>query len=178
VYYRSGIDFKDAPEDARSRLIAGWAACAAILTSIYLFIQGFFGQPLANNATLHHHPGALAAAVLAVIVILAGPYRFVARTVWQYGIENLLDPDAWAAQWTTAKHEIASAISLIRQRQEQEVLKILQQAGTAIPLQQLCEQVSFEASEIPSLLYGLKERNVITIEGKTDDETVKLNTVD
>lgn len=105
--FRYTLPYKDTPDSLRRALTARWAAFAAASTFAYLFMEGYFGGTLANYHYFHHHPSVLAAAILGVVTLLAGPYRYVAGTIWQNGILKSVDPDAWAARWVQVNHEIA-----------------------------------------------------------------------
>jgi hypothetical protein len=106
-FFRYTLPYKETSDFLRRALTARWAAVAAASTFAYLFVEGYFGGSLAAYHYFHHHPSVLAAADLAVVALLAGPYRYVAGTIWQFGILKSVDPDAWVARWAKVNHEIA-----------------------------------------------------------------------
>jgi hypothetical protein len=83
-------------------LVPSWlAALAATATWFYIFLQHFFGGPLAGPSV-----GLVALGGLAVAALLAPVYQFVARSCWEHGVLVVLDPVRWRDAWRKVRENI------------------------------------------------------------------------
>jgi hypothetical protein len=83
-------------------LVPSWlAASAAAATFGYLFAQHWFGGPLSRLSLWAVLVSGLAAAAL-----LAPGYQFMARSLWEHGVEAVLDAGRWRKTWRAVRFEL------------------------------------------------------------------------
>jgi hypothetical protein len=85
-------------------LVPSWlTAVAAVATWAYVFLLRFGDGALSGSGfgTL-----AVAAGGAAVAVLLVPVYQFTARSCWEHGLENVLDPQRWRRAVTKVSTEL------------------------------------------------------------------------
>jgi hypothetical protein len=100
---RRGRAMGDVPERAAVLFPSWLAATAAVATWGYIFLLRFGRGVLSGSGfgTL-----AVGAGAVAVAVLMVPAYQFVARSCWERGLENMLDP----VRWREAVREVFRAL--------------------------------------------------------------------